>query len=249
MVTQWDISSDVPAAVAAIKSFVKPAQDAPTWIMFRSVLTSPTFLASVASAATIATGGAAVAVTPLELSCLMRVQLGGSLDNLVAYVADSLTASPVPSGSQLKFSVTVRNDGWNALPASGHGIVVAATRIQRLVKIGASDSRAAWVRRGLVALDAGEHATHGMRRELARGGLVGYPAASIGGPSTYFPLPADLLVGGSVDVPVSVELPALGLSAEGDAALVEIAYQLSEKGGKTFDAYGNQPWVATVLVD
>ena len=253
VLTQTDISSDVGASGAQIASYARPAQEAPVWQMFRSVLTSPTFLAAVAANASAVSGGAAVAVTPLELAALMRVALNGSNDNFVAYIGDSLPAA-APAGALLRFNVTIRNDAWSAIPSSRHGLVVEAVALQRLAAARGLP-RSQWAAAGLAALDAHVGVTQAARRSLARAGFLGQPRELLGGGAggaVVFPLPADLEVGGSIVVPASVQLPAL---AAGDAGgLVDIVYQLAEldaNGGvvRTFDAYGNIAWLSVIVVE
>jgi hypothetical protein len=251
VVTQWDLSADVGSASATVASYAHPDEAAPRWQMFRSVLTSPTFLAAVAANATAVSGGAAVAVTPLELAALMRVQLGGSNENFVAYVADSLPPT-APAGALVSFNATLRNDGWNVLAAARHGLVVAAASLQRLVDARGL-ARAEWAAAGLKAPDAAEGVLRAARRSLARAGFLGRAREGLAGAAAsavVFPLPADLAVGGSVVVQASVQLPAL--AAGDDGAIVEVTYQLAEldAGGgvtKTFDAYGNIAWQSSVV--
>ena len=252
VITQTDLSADVGSAAATVASYAHPADAAPQWKMFRSVLTSPTFLAAVAANATAVSGGAAVPVTPLELAALMRVELGGSNDNFVSYVADSLPPA-APAGALLRFNATVRNDGWNVLSASNHGLVVSAASLQRLAAARGL-ARAEWAAAGLVALDAAEGVTQAARRSLARAGFLGRGAREslAGAAAGVFPLPSDLVVGGSVVVQATVQLPALA-AGEDAGAIVDIVYQLAEldaSGGvaKTFDAYGNIAWSASVVV-
>ena len=134
VLTQWDIPADPAAAAATVASYAKPAQEAPTFMMFRSVLTSPTFLGEVAGKAEAASQGAAVAVTPMELSALMRVALGGSNDNSVTYFDDTLP-EVVQWGEEVKFNVSIRNDGWSMLTGrgGGHGVWVGVVGLERVV--------------------------------------------------------------------------------------------------------------------
>jgi hypothetical protein len=249
VVTQWDLPANASAAAWEVARFTNASQDAPRWQMFRSVLTSPSFFAEVAAGAAAATQGAAVAVTPLELALLMRVQLGGSNDNMVAYVGDTLPAA-APSGARVAFNATVRNDGWNVLPAGAVGLVAAAVGVQALVRPQAG-GRSAWGREGLRELDGGPGATAGARRALARAGFAGREpqplhAAQGGG---FFPLAADLAPGGTATVLAEVALPQRPRGAAA-GALVEVEYQLAyAAGGATFDAFGNIPWRACVIIE
>ena len=128
---QSDVPSDVGDAAAAIAAKFNASQRAPQFWMFRSVLTSPSFLKNVTDAAAARTGGGAIAVDPLTLGTLARVALGGSLDNRVSYTADTLPDA-APPGAVLPFTVTIRNDGWNALRADGHALLVSVTSVQAL---------------------------------------------------------------------------------------------------------------------
>ena len=265
VITQWDLPQDVGPAAAVVASYTKPAQSAPTWMMFRSVLTSPAFLAAVAANASALTGAAATPVTPLELAALMRVSLGGSNDNFVSYVDDTLPAVAA-AGAVLLFNATVRNDGWNVLSAGSHGLVVSVTAVQQIARRVAARGGVSALNRGeahaeinqvyhpLVALDGGVGITQSTRRILARAGFGGAAPKHAAPPAAaaVFPLPADLTVGGSVVVPASVQLPALSRGA-GAGALVDVTYQLARldaHGGviETFDALGSIAWLATLLV-
>lgn len=97
--------------------------------MFRSVLTSPAYLAGVQSGALSSSGGACIAVDPLTLGYLARIALGGSNDNRVAYIWDDLPAAARP-GEALTFKVTVRNDGWNALSAGEIALAASVDRVE-----------------------------------------------------------------------------------------------------------------------
>lgn len=168
--TQTDLPSDPHAAAADVLTYWKASEPTPQFQMFRSVLTSPSFFASVASQASTNSSGSAIVVDPLTLSYLARVAYGGSNDNRVAYVADTLpvpstaasstistSGAPGPSeavvastgtkrpdvagggaGSSsaftLNFTVTVRNDGWNTLPAANHSLQVTLLSGCSLVK-------------------------------------------------------------------------------------------------------------------
>lgn len=249
VLTQSDLDGKVSDSAGSIASYTHADLAAPTFHMFRSVLTNPTFLSAVAANATAVTSGAAVAVTPLELSALMRIELGGNIRDFVAYVADSIPAT-APSGSVVRFNATVRNDGWNTISAATHGLVVAAASLQRLVAA-RGRARADTTVAGLVALSTGVGATKASRRLLARAGFVGRAAERLAGAGVVFPLPADLAVGGSVLVAAEVQMPAL--AADDAGGLVDVVYQLAELDAngnvvQTFDAKGNIAWLATVAL-
>ena len=305
VIPEVDIPSNATQAAATIAAAVPPSGDLhPAWMMYRTILTGPAFIEEVASRAFALSNGAAVVVSPLELSCLMRVALNGSNDNRAAYVGDTIpdavAAAPYPM--LLHFNVTVRmqremlivaccfgakcsqsatvsvavaddhtvappshrplqirNDGWNALRAGTHALVVSTPSITRLFATNASvgGGRSKWAQRGLRELHAGTGTAHLLRRRLAAAGIVGATpellvgrwGAALGAvPSEVFGLPADAPVGGSVVVPARVSVPA---STGG--YLLSIVYQIAElaPGGdvaRTFDAYGIIPWESVVLV-
>jgi hypothetical protein len=252
VVMQTDLSSDATAAAATVATYVNAGQAEPTFAMFRSVLTSPSFFASVAAGATIASEGAAVPVLPLEMSAIMRVVLNGSNDNRCTYAADTLPGEggSVPCGSGLvTFNVTVRNDGWNVLDAAHHGLLVSTPSSQVLARLAVGEGRAGWAGAGRVALDAGAGVVQGVRRELARRGFVGERSGSVAGSPSLFMLPADLPVGGSVTVRASFPAPSCGTVPQ----LLTITYQLTEVDdsgapSRAFSSYGSLPWVASVLI-
>ena len=249
VLTQSDLDGKVSDSAGSIASYTHSNQASPAFHMFRSVLTNPTFLSAVAANATALTSGAAVAVTPLELSALMRVELGGSLNDFVAYVADNIPAT-APAGSIVRFNATVRNDGWNTIGASNHGLVVTAASLQRLVAARAR-ARAETAAAGLAALSTGVGATKAARRLLSRAGFVGRAVERLAGAGAVFPLPADIAVGGTVLVNAEVQMPAL--AADDAGGLVDIEYQLAELDAngnvvQTFDAKGNIAWSATVAL-
>jgi hypothetical protein len=249
VLTQWDIATDVPSASATIASYVKPTQSTPTWMMFRSVLTSPSYLAAVAANASKISESTAVAVTPFELSALMRISLGGNNDNSVTYINDTLP-SVASAGNKVSFNVTIRNDGWNLLSSSNHVLLVTVEGIQRLEKV--SSDRSSWVSNGFVALDRGSAgATQRIRRILANGGYAGHlPEALFN--QNQFSFPSDLPIGSCVVVPAEVQLPSLDDTTIG--ALVTVSYQVAEldvNGNifRTFDQLGTIPWLTSVLVE
>jgi hypothetical protein len=246
VVTQSDLSTDVGDAAKTIADHYKSNA---SWMMFRSVLTSPTFLTDVATNATALTEGAAVVVTPYEISALMRVALGGSNDDFVSYVDDTLPTS-ARSGSLLAFNATLRNDGWNIIHSSAHGLVVRVTSVQEVVDVRARFRRDV-AAGGFVALDAGAGVTQASRRILARAGFVGRPIERISGvPDVVFRLRSDLAVGGHVTVAAAVQIPTL--RAAEVTAIVEVEYQLAQIDAEGnvvafFQDRGNIPWVAPIV--
>ena len=255
VVPQLDLPDSVAEAVAALVARVPPppqqqqqqqqqqqhsegaSSAPPAALMARSVLTSPTFLRAVAQGVANATGGAAAVVDPLAFGYLMRLALGGSNDDRVAYVADSLPGGGA-SGARLNFSATLRNDGWNALPAGGFALAVAVSAVevwrevaavgggrvrqqqQQQQQQGAAPTlaRAAAAAAG-AAGDRGRWPAHARRAAIAGKRVRAARACRLpgGAPPQLFPLPADLPLGGALAVPASVLLPAaaLALGAEG----------------------------------
>ena len=255
VITQWDIETDVPSASNTIASYVKHDQSAPTWMMFRSVLTSPSYLSSVAKNVSLISNGSAIPVTPYELSALMRISFGGSNDNFVTYLNDSLPIAASP-GTLQSFNVTIRNDGWNILHASNHSLVVTVEEIQRLESsLPLYTNRASYIASGLEALDRGSAgATQSTRRSLARAGYLGHsPEKVLPYKQLQFPLPSDLLVSGFIVIPASVQLPSLE-NTSSVGAIITVSYQLAEidtegRITKTFDELGNIAWLSTILLD
>jgi hypothetical protein len=262
---QSDIPSTQAAAVQAIQGALNALDPLPQFHMFRSVLTSPSYLSGVAGAAANATLGLAVLVDAITQAYLMRAALpGGTNDDRVAYVNDTLPQSAA-AGSVLSFDVTVRNDGWNALAAANHSVVVDIVAAEGVV-----DARGVRLAErkgnGMVELDALPHgAGSPLRARLARAGYAGRgrtTAAGTGGgrglggaaSSGFFPFPSDLDVGGTVVVPVQVQLPQAGAGAldgvaGGTAAqLVTVRYQVVDGAGNTFASFGTPAWEADVLV-
>jgi hypothetical protein len=248
VLTQWDLPTNASDAARVVQHFTNATQAAPKFQQFRSILTSPTFLKAVADGAAVATGGAAVAVTPLELSMLMRVFFNGSNDNMVAYVGDTLPGA-APGGAMVSFNVTVRNDGWNVLSAGAVGLVAAAVEAQDLVRPPPGRGRDAWARLALLDLDAGAGAAQGARRALARAGFAGRAPRALRPLSAFFPLPEDLPPGGTATVGAEVQLPQRSRGGSAAGALVDVEYQLAYAGGRTFDAFGSIAWRAAVLVE
>lgn len=124
---QYDLSASASDSAATIASFYQ--KGATNFHMFRAVLTTPSFLQSVAEQAAQLTGGAAVLVDPLTLSFLARVALGGSNDDFVTYMADNLPATLPATSTKLFLNATVRNDGWNDWPGNGtYSLSVTGTR-------------------------------------------------------------------------------------------------------------------------
>jgi hypothetical protein len=248
VLTQWDLPTNASDAARVVQHFTNASQAAPKFQQFRSILTSPTFLKAVADGAAAATGGAAVAVTPLEISMLMRVYFNGTNSNMATYVGDTLPAA-APGGALVTFNATVRNDGWNVLPAGGVGLLVAAVEAQDLVRPPLARGRGGWARAALLDLDAGASAAQGARRALARAGFAGREPRPLRPLAVFFPLPEDLPPGDTATVAAEVQLPQRPRGGGAEGTLVDVEYQLAYADGRTFDAFGNIPWRATLLVE
>jgi hypothetical protein len=198
--------------------------------------------------------GSAIPVTPYELSALMRISFGGSNDNFVAYINDTLPIA-ASSGTLQSFNVTIRNDGWNILHASNHSLVVTVEEIQRLESsLPFYTDRASYISSGLEALDQGPGATQSIRRSLARAGYLGFSTEKVlPYKQIQFPLPSDLLISGFIIIPASVQLPSLG-NTSSVGAIITVSYQLAEidtegRITKTFDELGNIARLSTILID
>lgn len=182
-----------------------------------SVLTSPTFVAGVSSGANAASSGGCVAVDPLTLSVLARTALGGvhANENRVAYVADSLPRSTIPStdnhdialrlGDKIRFSVSMRNDGWNTLSAANHSLRVSVSAVQLLMRLpspflGVGNARINMAGSPLLA------ALH--RQGYAVLGSTSFFANEA---AHVFSLPLDLFEAAVIDIPAAVTLPTLDI--------------------------------------
>eukprot|EP00051_Salpingoeca_urceolata_P022007 m.352297 g.352297 ORF g.352297 m.352297 type:complete len:155 (-) comp19901_c0_seq17:31-495(-) len=86
------------------------------FIMFRTILRQASFMANASKAAAALCPGLKV-VSPHEASYLARVAGGSDNDNMVAFLADTLADSVQAPSSKATVGVTLRNDGWNVLPA------------------------------------------------------------------------------------------------------------------------------------
>ena len=123
-----------------------------------------------------ASAGACIAVDPFTLGSLARVALGGTNNDRVSYVWDTLPTEASP-GATLSFVVTVRNDGWNVLKSVDHELRVSINRVELLMQasgerpaVGASrldtagsSLRAALHRQGYVK-DVSVSSSHLLRR-------------------------------------------------------------------------------------
>lgn len=160
---QSDISSNTTVAAGQIVGYWDRSNSAPQFTMFRSVLTSPAYLAGVRAAVDAASAGACIAVDPFTLGSLARVALGGSNNDRVSYVWDTLPTEASP-GATLSFTVTLRNDGWNVLKSMDYELRVSINRVELLMQ--ASGERPAV---GALRLDT---AGSPLRTALHRQGFV-----------------------------------------------------------------------------
>lgn len=274
VVIETDIPQDVPSAVKTVLSQL-PAAGAtqPRFWMYRSVLTSPSFLAQVTQGASQASNGTAVAVDPLTLGYLMRVHAGVGNDNRVAYVADTLPAA-APASQPLSFTLSVRNDGWNVLSASNHSIQITTVSAvvyasdataQRPTRLGA---QAPGLDRLLASLGKGDLPAFPSNPARAEVLIKRYNARKVcvinqreqSSATVSVPLPSDLQVSGTVTVSASLPLQQLvdtvrddcPQAQQGSITVITIQYQMvsnNADGGTTeFAANGNIPWQAAVVL-
>jgi hypothetical protein len=248
VVSHWDIDGNVSTAAATLARFCPASASAePEFHMFRSVLTGPTFLRDVAEAAGSLCSqpqGSAVPLTPLTLGYLMRVHFNGSNDGRVAYIADSLP-STAAAGSQLPFSVTLRNDGWSTLAASALGLLVEVLSSQVQLQLQPEQRHKQRLHRA-PSLSA-------LRAQLHRAGFSAEGAAQPGSWSQLFPLPADIEPGAtSAPVQAFAALPAARAAGSGSGSgsellLVTLRYQLVGLASRQ-PLQGIIPWEAELLV-
>jgi hypothetical protein len=118
---QTDLGAD-PAQ--GIVSMFNATDEAAQFHMFRAVLVSPTFLAQVDQEVQNLTTHVIILLDPIKLGYLARIQFGGSNDNRVAYIGDTIPSS-IGAGTTINASVTIRNDGWNDLLNSNHSVVLS----------------------------------------------------------------------------------------------------------------------------
>lgn len=260
---QWDLGA---GAVQTILSFYDASNPAPQFHMFRSVLTAPSFIAEVQQNVTAQSGGNVIAVDPLTLGYLMRAAMGGSNDDRVAYVNDTLPDSAV-AGTPLAFTITVRNDGWNTLESSNVAVMARVTGVEVYQPEPRAAGRLDATQRAAIAQAAGGVPANAARRRAwaIRRGLLPQPAVAAAGPSAaggwtsgdavVVPLPANLPPGNATAVALTVQLPygvADHDAAVGSTSVAIVEYQLARVGTNgsvwTFDANGNPPWSAAVLL-
>jgi len=270
---ETDISD--PTAAQTIANTRNASDGAPQFHVFRSVLQTPSWLLNVTQEAAALAGGQALPLDPLTFAYLARAALGGSNNDRVTYVNDTLPAA-APAGAVLNFTVSVRNEGWNALPAANHSLFVQVL-----------PAALCWEGRGINAAANRRELFHDARiadhRRLSanpalrqlwtrRAGLVEGRSAlqAAAAAQTLVALPQDLELGGNVTVPVALQLPvasavgdcvlshSLGLPSQPSAmtpTAVTIQYQLAATAddGSTvlysFDTKGVLPWQAVVQLE
>lgn len=277
VVSETDIPGGNASAAAAVIAASAPAPGQPArFHMIRSVLTSPSYLRDVAAAA--ATVSGAVALDPLTFGFLQRVAMGGSNDDRISYIGDTLPAA-ASHGALVSFAVTLRNDGWNALDSSNHTLVATVAAVISVVArdncrgsdcSGDGNENVLTPRAALSSVLAAQPgarwpANPALARQACRHlGLVARPcvvsgAASSGASATEVPFPADLPIGGSLSINATVtmpsSLPCRGMgtadSAGGEViALVEYGVWATLPNGTrvSFDANGNVPWLSAVIL-
>ena len=259
---QSDIPSDVNDAVNALKGSYNPNDPIPHFHMFRSVLTSPTYLSQVTAAASNASNGNIIVVDPLTLGTLIRIANGGNINNRVKYIDDTIPASGT-SNSNVTFTIAVSNDGWNTLSANNHSLLIQIINTQELVYTGfmgdAFNSTMDSIRDSrsrTIPLQNAYSPRTSLRQRLTYQGYRGkniYPnditQKQFSDPlwSISIPFPSDLNTESTLNIPSYVTLPNIA------AGIVTIRYQVAETDGNgniinTFATYGNIPWETDILV-
>jgi hypothetical protein len=172
--------------------------------------------------------------------------MGGSNDDRVAYIADSLPPA-APAGSRIACTATVRNEGWNTLAARNPMLVVAVARAASLRGAGAREALA----RLLAAHDGARWPANPAlaRQAMRRLGLAEEDVDVAGRTlaAAAFPFPADLPAGGAIAVNANVSLPAV---LGGGIAYVTYGVWATLANGSAVSLQdnGNLPWVAAVAL-
>jgi len=216
VVPQSDITGDAGTVAKEdmIPLMPKDPSAPPIFHMFRSVLTSPTYLRDVASNATAISGGRAIPLPPIDMAYLQRVAEGAQAENndYAAYLNDTLPLRTASSLRAVNASVVIRNDGWNTIPAGMmYGLEVNATIVV---------SKAAWGLRTAACQTAVSRAVAATVLPVC--GVHAVPGNSTGGgtglsTTNVFPVPALILSGATGVIPVVVEVPQ-GTEAVAQAA-------------------------------
>ena len=270
---ETDIPSDVAPAAALIASYLPGVKGKTRFWEFRSVLTSPSYLRDVEAAVSAQTNGTAVAVDALSFGYLMRAAYGGSNDDRVAYVQDSLPRSAA-SGASVSFNATVRNDGWNALAAVNHSLAVRVDDIHFLRtttprRTRAVDESSAWPASAAGRIGsalAHQHwpANPALAKQLMHR-LALQEVESVGSrlrEEREWRLPEDVAVGGEVEVRAKVRMPSQGELRrrcpdcftesglrEEVAVLAVVQYEMAERLNGSWVGLrekGNLPWRTVV---
>lgn len=251
---QSDIPSTVNDAVTAVQGSYNSNNPLPQFHMFRSVLTSPTYLSQVSTAVTNVSNGNIIAVDPLTLGALIRIANGGNNDNRIGYIDDTIPSSGT-SNSNVTFTVAVTNYGWNTLGSNNHSLLVQIINTQELVFTGIG-RLGTEITSTTIPLQTAYNPRTTIRRLLTHQGYRGkniYPrditqkSVTIPLWSVSIPFPSDLTIESTLIIPAYVTLPSSA------AGLVTILYQVAEtdlNGNiiNTFDTYGNIPWETDILV-
>jgi hypothetical protein len=267
---ETDISD--PTAAQTIANTRNASDAAPQFHVFRSVLQSPSWLLNVTQEVAAFAGGQALPLDPLTFSYLARAALGGSNNDRVTYLDDTLPVG-APAGSVLNFSVIVRNEGWNPLPAANHSLLVQVLPAAicwegRRIAATAGSGERLWPGVGIadrrrLSANPAMRQQWSRRMGLAEGRAALQAASAV---QTLAPLPHDLELGGNVTVPVALQLPAAAAIKECVLAHTEvlppqsaipltavtIQYQLAATAndGSTvlysFGSKGVLPWQAVV---
>ena len=270
---QTDLPSDATQAAAVLASYLPPPSSSslqPRFWMFRSVLTSPTFLRNVQRAATTATNSRAVAVDALTLGYLMRAAMGGTNDHRVAYTGDSIPAAAA-AGTALRFNVSVRNDGWNVLHARSHSLLLTVDEVHilratppRPTRAIPTDAHTTSARLTAAMAERFPSNPAVARAMMKRLGLEVIDVLPLKGMVMSFTaaFPGDLALSAELSVPAKVALPSRAALRRGCArcfggvdegnvvAVVFLSYEVQAVNGDgtatPFSAFGNIPWRSAV---
>jgi len=164
----------------------------------------------------------------------------------------------------------VRNDGWNTLDSSDVAVLARVTGVEVYRPDPRATGRLNAAHRAATTRAAGGVPANAARRRAwaIRSGLLPRPAATTttpkavaatgwgAGDAVVVPLPANLPPGNSSVVALTVQLP-YGVTGNDatpadSVAVAIVQYQLARTGSNgsvwTFDANGNPPWSAAVLL-
>jgi hypothetical protein len=108
------VNVDVPTAAKNMCAFSRKDGE-PHFRMFRTILTSASFMRDAARAAEALCD--LRILSPEEIGALTRIYLGGDNDYIASYLDDTVPRV-LPSGASFNVSFIIRNDGWNDLTSA-----------------------------------------------------------------------------------------------------------------------------------